>query len=114
MYSNFTKVKDSELLELLEGLTIECDTTILDKVGDFSLSEKKLNLFAGLTWGNIIELREMLTSMRNNQIHDVTQALVVFLLKLRSRNSNKMLAAILQLEREQHVSDYAASIMNSF
>ena len=32
VYSNFTKVKDSELLELLEGLTIECDTTILDKV----------------------------------------------------------------------------------
>ena len=31
-YSNFVKVKDSELSELLEGLTIECDTTILDKV----------------------------------------------------------------------------------
>ena len=39
--------------------------------------------------------------------------LVVFLLKLRSGNSNKMTAAILQLEREQLVLDYAASIMNS-
>ena len=108
------KVKDSELSELLEGLTIECDITILDKVGDFSLSEEKIHLFTGLTWENIIELREMLTSVRNSQTRDVTEALVVFLLKLRSGNSNKMVAAILQLEREQLVSDYAASIMNSF
>ena len=61
------KVKDSELSELLEGLTIECDITILDKVGDFSLSEEKIHLFTGLTWENIIELREMLTSVRNSQ-----------------------------------------------
>ena len=52
--SNFAKVKDSELSELLEGLTIECDTTILNKVGDFSLSEEKIHLFPGLTWENII------------------------------------------------------------
>ena len=56
----------------------------------------------------------MLPSVRKNQTRDVTQALVVFLLKLRSGNSNKIIAAILQLEREQLVLDYAASIMNSF
>ena len=31
VYSNFAEVKDSELSELLEGLTIKYDTTILDK-----------------------------------------------------------------------------------
>ena len=62
----------------------------------------------------MIELREMLTSVRNNQTRNVTQALVVFLLKLRSGNSNKMIAEILELEREQLVFDYTASIMNSF
>ena len=56
----------------------------------------------------------MLTSVQNNQTRHFTQALVVFLLKLRSGNSNKMVAATLQLEREQLVLDYAASIMNSF
>ena len=66
VYSNFAKVRDSELSELLEGLTIECDTAILYKAGDFSLSEEKIHLFTGLTWENIIELREMLTSVRNN------------------------------------------------
>ena len=83
-------------------MTTECDTTILDKVGDFSLSEEKIHLFTGLTWENIIELLEMLTSVRNNQTRNVTEALVV-LLKLRSGNSNKMIPAIFQLEREQLV-----------
>ena len=114
VYSNFATVKDSELSELLEDLIIERDTTILDKVEDFSLSNEKIHLFTGLTWENIIELRKMLTSVWSNQTRDVTQALVVFLLKLRSGNSKKMIAAILQLEREQLVSDYTASIMNSF
>ena len=81
LYSNFADVRDLELSELLEGLTIECETTILYKVGDFSLSEEKIHLFTGLTWENIIELREMLTSMRNNHSRYVTQALIVFLLK---------------------------------
>ena len=40
------------------------------------------------------------------------QALVMFLLKLKSANSNKMIAAILQSERKQLVSDYTASIMS--
>ena len=86
---------------------------VLDKVGDFSLSEEKIHFFTGSTWENIIELREMLTSERNNQTRDVTQALVLFLTKLRLGNFNQMIAAILQLEREQLVSDYAASIINN-
>ena len=40
----------------------------------------------------------MLTSVRSNQTSDLTQALVVLQLKLRSANSKKMIAAILQLE----------------
>ena len=52
IYSNFAKVKDSELSELLEGLTIECD---------FSLWEEKIHLFTDLTWENIIELRKVPT-----------------------------------------------------
>ena len=85
IYSNFAKVKDSELSWLLEGLTIECDTTILDKVGAFFLSEGKIHLFTGLTWKNIIDLHEMLRPVRNNLTRDVTQALVVFLLTFYGR-----------------------------
>ena len=35
--------------QLLERLTIECDTTILDKVGDFSLLEENIHVFTCLT-----------------------------------------------------------------
>jgi len=46
-----------------------------------------------------------MTSMRNRQTRTITQALVVFLFKLRTGNSNVSLASILQdsnlLENEQ-------------
>jgi len=48
VYSNSTKLKSFELSELLESLSIECDTMILDRVGDFSLSEEQIHLFTGL------------------------------------------------------------------
>ena len=55
----------------------------------------------------------MLISLRNSQSRSVTQALVVFLFKLRTGNSNKMLSSILQLENEHDVSDYSSSLMKS-
>ena len=45
VYSNFTKIEDSKLSELLEGLTIEYDTSIFDNVGEFSLSEKNTSIY---------------------------------------------------------------------
>lgn len=68
----------------------------------------------GFTWENIVELREMLTSMRNRETCNVTQALVVFLTKLRTGNSNKLVAAMLQIEQEQLVSEYSAAVFKSF
>ena len=47
VYSNFAKVKDSELSELLEGLTIECDTMILDRVEnrEFFIGRKSTSFY---------------------------------------------------------------------
>jgi len=53
-------------------------------------------------------------SMRNRQTRTITQALVVFLFKLRTGNSNAILASILQLENEQLVSEYSSAIVKSF
>ena len=52
VYSNFAKVKDLELSKLLEGLTIECDTTILDKVGDFFIGRNKYIFLHGKILSN--------------------------------------------------------------
>jgi len=81
---------------------------------DFSLSEEQIAVFTGLTWENIIQLRDMMISMRNSENRNVTQALVVFLFKLRSGNSNKLIASILQLEYEQQVSNFCESVIKFF
>lgn len=54
----------------------------------------------------------MTTSMRNTDTRNVT-AIVVFLFKLRTGNSNKI-CSVLGLEREQLVSDFSDSVIKSF
>ena len=54
----------------------------------------------------------MMISMSNSENRNI--ALVVFLFKLRSGNSNKLIASILQLEYEQQVSNFCESVIKSF
>lgn len=114
VHSNSSNLSATELKKMMENISIKCDSTLYDKIGDFSLSEKQLLIFTGLTWENVILLRDMLTSMRNRQTRTVTQALVVFLFKLRTGNSNKILAFILQIEYEQLISEYSTALLKSF
>jgi len=114
IYSNTTSLTGLELSKLMGTLSIKCDSTLLDKVGEFTLSKQQLDVFTGLTWDNLIQIKDMMVSLRNSKSRSVIQALVVFLLKLRTGNSNKMIASILQLENEQSVSDYSTSIIKSF
>ena len=112
--SDLNCITANDLTKLLESLSISSERQITDYVADFTLPEEKLHIFTGLYWNQIIELREMMTSLRDSANRTVTQALVVFLLKLRSGNSNEMIAAILGLENAQQVSKFSDSILNSF
>lgn len=94
-YSNTTSLTASELSKIMETLSISCDSTLFDKVGEYSISEKQLKVFTGLNWEQLNVVKDMLTSLRNRQSRSVIQALVVFLFKLRSGNSNAMIASIL-------------------
>ena len=96
------------------NLSVQYNSTLYDKIGDFSLPEKQLFIFTSLIRESIKQLRDMLISMRNRQTHTVTQALVVFLFKLRTGNSNRLLASILQIEHEQLISEYSTAVMKSF
>ena len=82
----------------METLSIRCDSSLFDKLGEYSLSEKQLEVFTGLNWEQLKGLKEMLLSLRNSQSRSVIKALIVFLLKLRKGKSNKMLSSILQLK----------------
>lgn len=95
-YSNTTSLTASELSKLMETLSIRCDSTLLDKIGEYSISEKQLIVLTGLNWEQINELKDMLTSLRSSHSRSIIHAIVVFLFKLRSGNSNAMIASILQ------------------
>ncbi|XP_043264265.1 uncharacterized protein LOC122404392 [Colletes gigas] len=114
IYSHFSSIEPVELQQLLNSLAITCDSTLFDKIGDFNMPEEQLFIFTGLTWENIIELKTMLISMKNSASRNVTQAIIIFLFKLRSGNANETIASIFQLEHKQLVSDYSNAVMNAF
>lgn len=114
VHSHSITITVDELTNLLGKLAIDADSSILDKIGDFSCSEHQMNVFTGLSWDNIIKLRDMMTSMRNSQTRNVTQALTVFLFKLRTGSSNAVTASVLGLDHEQIVSEYCNSVIQSF
>ena len=114
VHSMFSKLDVFEVKSLLENFSSKLDRDLFDRIPDMALNEKQLKTFHGLSWEQLIELREMLTTMRNSDKRDKTQALVVFLLKLRSGNSNNLIAGILGIDSEQRVSDYCESVLKSF
>ena len=100
VHSNTSLVECNELRDHFEYIARSSNSEIKDKVGDFTLSAECLKIFTGLTWENLINLRELMTSMRNSETRNITQAIVVFLFKLRTGNSNNLISAILGLEHE--------------
>jgi len=85
---------------MMETLSIRCNSSLLDKVGEYSISENQLEVFTGLNWENLNTIKDILISLRNSESRSVIQALIIFLFKLRTGNSNKMIASILQLKNE--------------
>jgi len=114
IYSHTSHVSVDDLQTFLEYFAVRSEITMKDKVGDLSLPERDLKVLTGLTWGNVNELSDMLTSMRDTQGRNRTQALVTYLTKLRTGNSNNVIASILGLPREQQVSEYVEAVVNSF
>ena len=114
IYSNMSTINVSDLTKIMQTMSLRTDSSILDKVGTFSISDKDLKTFTGLTWENIKYLTDMMVSMRNSDNRTKTQALITFLMKLRTGNSNRLISSILGIEREQTVSEYCGSVLNSF
>ena len=114
VHSNTSIVEVTEVTKLLEGFSAKVDRDLFHRISDFTIPEKSLIVFTGLNWEQLIHLRSLLTTMRNSNQRDVTQALVAFLLKLRSGNSKNMIAAILGINWSQRISDYVDSVIKSF
>lgn len=113
-YSNSSLMTADDLKKIIEYFTARSESTVSDRVGDLTLPERDIQAFTGLSWENVKLLSEKLTSMRDSQGRNKTQALVTFLTKLRTGNSNALIASILGLQREQQVSDYVDAVATSF
>ncbi|XP_057340564.1 uncharacterized protein LOC130677729 [Microplitis mediator] len=114
VYSNWTLISSVELSNMMENFSVECDSTLLNKMEDYRLSDEKLLVLTGLKWENVIELQNWLVSMRNTDARSVTQAIIVFLIKLRTGDSNKLISTILDINEEQLVSKYCEQVIQSF
>ena len=55
----------------------------------------------------MLEIKELLNSLRKSQSRSMIQAVTVFLFKLRTGNSNKLLASVLNIDNEQSISEYS-------
>ena len=96
----------------MDKLSNDVDVRLHDEIGK-SLSEERIKAFTSHTWETISWLRSMMTSMRDSHNRKVTQALVIFLFKLRSGNSNKLISAILDVS-EDIVQDSIKSVIKCF
>ena len=103
-----------DLIAHFEVLANEAGATIKDKVGNFSLTYEHIKLFTGLTYDELSSVASSLTSMRNVEGRSIIQALVIFLFKMRTGNSNAMVAGVFGLSRPQQVSEILDSIIKSF
>lgn len=106
-YSHKSTVNVLKVTTLLNKLS-------LGKMKSFKLIEKQLRIFTGLASKNLCEQRDMFRSMKNTDNRTIMQALMVFLFEMRTGNSNKLIAAVLQLEREQLVSEHCQAVVDSF
>ena len=95
--STSSSIAVNELLKYLESLFVRCDSTLLSKIGSHSISEKDLKVFTDLSWENINFLTQMMVSMRNSECRTIEQALITFLFKLRTGNSNRVICSVLDL-----------------
>ncbi|XP_025267723.1 uncharacterized protein LOC112639073 [Camponotus floridanus] len=83
VHSNTANLTALELSKVMETLSIKCDSTLLDKVGEHSISEEQLEVFTGLNWENINTIKDMLISLRNNYSNSIIKSFEDDVLPLR-------------------------------
>lgn len=114
IFSNTCTISSQELALFLDALSKKCDNSILDRVDDYNLSAERIKSLTGYTVAEIKTLKNMLVTLRNSQNRSINQALLIFLFKLRTGNSNTITASIFDIKSEQLVSAYCKSVLDSF
>ncbi|XP_058806333.1 uncharacterized protein LOC131672854 [Phymastichus coffea] len=111
--SSECEIESKELPRFLEALSDSSNSSLHDKIGEYAISEERIKALTGYTWKNIITLKEMMITMRSSGNRNVTQALVIFLIKLRTGNSDLCISAILEIE-EKVVQQSISAVLKCF
>ena len=114
VYSNTSFLTAEEICLFLNKISDSASQTFLDKIKSAELTEKQLFSFTGLSNDQLQDLKELLVSMRSSHSRNVTQALVIFLFKLRTGSSNDFISSVFGIDNPIKVSDFCESVINSF
>jgi hypothetical protein len=112
--ANNSAVDREDFSLFTSALSAAANATIRDRIGSFAFTDDQIKIFTGLTYEQIETVASRLKSMRNVKGRTIVQALVIFLFKLRTGNSNATVAGVFGLPRPQQVSDILDSVITSF
>lgn len=111
--SKESSIEVSKVKLFLDKLSEKSDMTLHDKIGDCAISDERLLALTGYSWENVLKIKNMLNTMRESSNRNLEQALIIFLIKLKSGNSNNLIAAILNIT-EKIVEYSIKSILGCF
>lgn len=112
-YSNTSFIYQEELTLFLEKMADSTDNALFGQIGSL-LSDERIKVLTGFSYEQLNEISDLLISMRNSDQRSKLQALIIFMFKLRTGNSNAVIASIFNLDREQIVSDFSTSVQTAF
>ena len=114
IYSNLCNVEITEVHYFLQALSSLSTKKIHNKIGEFSLTEYRLKVFTGLNYKEIEAITAMLTSLSKLINQNLLQAVVIFLIKLRSGCSDEFINEIFKVKDNQCISNCCKSIITAF
>ena len=88
--------------------------SLFEKVKNLELSEGQSEHLTGFSREQFSEIAQSLPTLRCSSARSAHQALFVFLLKLRTGNSQNVLASLLEIPKAQSISSYFTSVMQAF
>ncbi|XP_051171004.1 uncharacterized protein LOC127287892 isoform X2 [Leptopilina boulardi] len=99
--STESEIDVDEFKKFINQLSNKVDARFHHKIGEYAISEERLKVLTGHTWDDVSVLQNMLKGhMRTSSNRNIMQAIVIFLFKLRSGNSDALIAVILDIQEE--------------
>lgn len=113
IFSNESSIEVTEVAAFMEKLSDEVNFQLHDYIGKYAISEERVKALTGYSWNDITVIKNMLVSMKNSENRNLTQAVVIFLYKLRSGSSNNLISATLGID-EKIITASINSVLKSF